>query len=105
MPVRDARRDAAADGAKESRSRRSDSPARPTGPKLGGCHAFPAGTNLAAQECGRMFGEFRRAGRVIQQIDVQIGAARPGDSPARSLYRRIPIFLAIPGIFVENWAS
>ena len=61
-------------------------------------------TNEAAQEYGLVFTELRRAGRVIQQIDMQIGAI------ARTLPNCFVItkdadLSAIPGISVENWAS
>jgi tRNA(fMet)-specific endonuclease VapC len=54
----------------------------------------------AAAEYGRIFTELKRAGRPIQQIDIQIGAiancivvSKDGD------------LSAISGITVENWAS
>jgi tRNA(fMet)-specific endonuclease VapC len=61
-------------------------------------------TNEAAEEYGHIFAEMRGAGRVIQQIDMQIGAI------ARTLPHCVVVskdadFLAIPGITVENWAS
>ena len=58
----------------------------------------------AAAEFGRIFAELKRAGRPIQQIDMQIGAI------ARTLPNCIVVskdsdLLAIPGLAVENWAS
>lgn len=58
----------------------------------------------AAEEYGRIFAELRRAGRRIQQVDMQIGAI------ARTLPNCIIVskdadFLAIPGVTVENWAT
>src|ERR1700722_3604019 len=58
----------------------------------------------AAEEYGRIFAEVRRAGRTIQQIDMQIGAI------ARTLPNCIVVskdydLLAIAGLTVENWAS
>ena len=58
----------------------------------------------AAEEYGRIFAELRRAGRTIQQIDMQIGAI------ARTLPNCIVVskdydLLAIAGLTVENWAS
>jgi tRNA(fMet)-specific endonuclease VapC len=58
----------------------------------------------AAAEYGRIFTELKRAGRPIQQIDMQIGAI------ARTLPNCIVVskdadLKAIPGITVENWAS
>jgi len=61
-------------------------------------------TTEAAEEYGRVFAELRRAGRPMQQIDMQIGAV------ARTLPNCIVVskdsdLWAIPGIAVENWAS
>ncbi len=61
-------------------------------------------TTAAAEEYGRIFAELRRAGRMIQQVDMQIGAV------ARTLPNCVVVskdadLSAIPGITVENWAS
>ena len=61
-------------------------------------------TNEAAEEFGRVFAELKRAGRPMQQIDIQIGAI------ARTLPNCVVVskdsdFQAISGITVENWAS
>ena len=61
-------------------------------------------TTEAAEEFGRVFAELKRAGRMIQQIDMQIGAI------ARTLPNCVVVskdsdFQAISGITVENWAS
>ena len=53
---------------------------------------------------GDIFAELRRSGRVIQQVDMQIGAI------ARTLPNCIIVskdsdFLAVPGVTVENWAT
>lgn len=61
-------------------------------------------TPEAAQEYGRIFAELRRAGRPMQQIDMQIGAV------ARNLPNCVVVtkdseLSAIPGITVENWAT
>ncbi len=58
----------------------------------------------AAEEYGRIFAELKRAGRRIQQIDMQIGAI------ARTLPHCVVVskdadLSAISGITVENWAS
>jgi tRNA(fMet)-specific endonuclease VapC len=58
----------------------------------------------AAEEYGRIFAELKRAGRVIQQIDMQIGAI------ARTLPNCVVVskdtdLAAIAGIALENWAS
>ncbi len=60
-------------------------------------------TAEAAEEYGRIFAELRRTGRIIQQIDLQIGAI------ARTLRNCIVVskdadLSAIPGTTVENWA-
>jgi tRNA(fMet)-specific endonuclease VapC len=56
------------------------------------------------REYGRLFAELRRAGRPMQQIDIQIGAL------ARTLPHCVIVskdsdLTAIPGATVENWAS
>ena len=61
-------------------------------------------TAECAEEYGRIFAELRRAGRIIQQVDMQIGAI------ARTLPNCIIVskdadLSAISGITVENWAS
>ena len=61
-------------------------------------------TSVAAEEYGRIFAELRRAGRIIQQVDMQIGAI------ARTLPHCVVVskdadLSAISGITVENWAS
>ena len=58
----------------------------------------------AAAEYGIIFAELRRTGRVIQQIDIQIGAI------ARTLPNCVVVskdadLSAISGITVENWAT
>lgn len=58
----------------------------------------------AAEEYGRIFTDLRRAGRIIQQVDMQIGAI------ARTLPNCVVVskdsdLSAISGITVENWAS
>ena len=61
-------------------------------------------TAVAAAEYGRIFIELKRAGRPIQQIDMQIGAI------ARTLPHCVVVskdadLSAIAGITVENWTS
>lgn len=61
-------------------------------------------TKDAAEEYGRIFIELRRAGRPMQQIDMQIGAI------ARTLPNCVVVskdsdLLAISGISVEKWDS
>ena len=61
-------------------------------------------TSAAAAEYGRLFAELRRAGRVIQQIDMQIGAI------ARTLSNCVVVtkdtdLVVIPGLAIENWAA
>ena len=58
----------------------------------------------AAQNFGRIFAELKRAGRMMQQVDIQIGAI------ARTLSNCVVVskdsdLQAIPGITVENWVS
>jgi len=58
----------------------------------------------AAAEYGAIFAELRRTGRVIQQIDMQVGAV------ARTLPNCVVVskdtdLSAISGITVENWAT
>jgi tRNA(fMet)-specific endonuclease VapC len=58
----------------------------------------------AAEEYGRVFAELKRAGRPMQQIDMQIGAI------ARTLPNCVVVtkdsdLSAIPGITVESWAE
>ena len=58
----------------------------------------------AAAEYGRIFIALKRAGRPMQQIDIQIGAI------ARTLPHCVIVskdsdLLAIPGATIENWAS
>jgi tRNA(fMet)-specific endonuclease VapC len=60
--------------------------------------------NEAAEEYGRIFFELRRAGRAIQQVDMQIGAI------ARTLPNCVVVskdgdLSEIPGLAVENWSS
>lgn len=61
-------------------------------------------TNDAAEEYGRIFAELRRTGRIIQQVDMQVGAI------ARTLPNCVVVskdadLAAITGLTVENWAS
>ena len=59
-------------------------------------------SNEAEAEYGRIFSELRRAGRIMQQVDIQIGAI------ARTLSNCIIVskdsdLKAISGASVENW--
>ena len=61
-------------------------------------------TNDAAEEFGRVFAELKRAGRSMQQIDIQIGAI------ARTLPNCIIVskdsdLSAILNVTIENWAT
>jgi tRNA(fMet)-specific endonuclease VapC len=61
-------------------------------------------TEEAAAEFGRIFAELKRAGRIIQQIDMQIGAiART--LPNCAIVSKDSDLVAIPGAIIENWAS
>ena len=58
----------------------------------------------AAEEFGRIFAELKRAGRPMQQVDIQIAAI------ARTLPNCVVVskdsdLSAVPGLSVENWAS
>ena len=58
----------------------------------------------AAEEYGRIFAELRRSGRIIQQIDMQIGAiART--IPDCVIVSKDGDLSAISGVKVENWAD
>ena len=60
-------------------------------------------TEEAALEFGRIYAELRRTGRVIQQIDMQIGAiART--LPNCTIVSKDSDLSVIPGARVENWA-
>lgn len=70
---------------------------------LKGLVAWPF-DRAAAEEYGRLFAFLRRAGRPMQQIDIQIAAI------ALSLGNCTVVtsdrdFDAIPGLIVEDWAS
>lgn len=61
-------------------------------------------TEEAAEEFGRIYAEMRRTGRVIQQIDTQIGAI------ARTLPNCVIVskdadLSTISGVTIENWAG
>ena len=61
-------------------------------------------TSAAAAEYGRVFAELRRTGRVIQQIDMRVGAI------ARTLPNCVVVtkdadLAVIPGLAIENWAA
>ena len=61
-------------------------------------------TTAAAEEYGRIFAELKRAGRRIQQVDMQIAAI------ARTLPNCVVVskdsdLAAVSGIIIENWAS
>jgi tRNA(fMet)-specific endonuclease VapC len=61
-------------------------------------------TAEAAEEYGRIFAELKLAGRLIQQIDMQIAAI------ARTLPNGVVVskdsdMLAVSGLRVEDWSS
>jgi tRNA(fMet)-specific endonuclease VapC len=59
-------------------------------------------TPEAAEQYGLIFAELRRASRIMQQIDIQIGAiARL--LPSCVIVSKDSDLLAIPGATVENW--
>lgn len=58
----------------------------------------------AAVEYGRIFTALKRAGRPIQQVDIQIGAiART--LPNCTVVTKDADLLTIPGPKIENWAT
>lgn len=61
-------------------------------------------TVQAAAEYGRIFMELRRAGRPMQQIDMQIGAIALTLSNCVIVTKDSDLS-AIPGVTVENWAT
>jgi tRNA(fMet)-specific endonuclease VapC len=70
---------------------------------LNGIRCWPF-DRLAAEEYGRIATELKRAGRIIDQIDIQIAAV------ARTLGNCIVVsadgdLSAVPGLPVENWAA
>ncbi len=70
---------------------------------LSGIVSWPF-TRQAAEEYGRLAAELKRAGRTIQQIDIQIAAI------ALTLGRCTVVtadsdFAAVPGLPTENWAA
>lgn len=61
-------------------------------------------TRAAAEEYGRIAAHLRRAGRGMQQVDMQVAAI------ARTLSQYVVVsedtdLLAVPGLSVVNWAS
>ena len=61
-------------------------------------------TEDAAAEFGRIFAELKRAGRPMQQIDMQI-AAIARTLPNCTVVSKDSDLLAVSGLTVENWAS
>ena len=58
----------------------------------------------AAEEFGRLFAVLRRAGRPMQQIDIQI-AAVAFSLGSCTVVTKDSDFSAVPGLSVENWAT
>lgn len=58
----------------------------------------------AAAEYGRVFSDLKRAGRAIQQVDMQV-AAIARTLPNCVIVSKDADFSVIPGIAVENWAT
>ncbi len=61
-------------------------------------------TAEAAAEYGRIFIELRRAGRPMQQIDIQI-AAIARTLPNCVIVSKDSDLRAVPGATIENWSS
>jgi tRNA(fMet)-specific endonuclease VapC len=58
----------------------------------------------AAEEFGRLFAVLRRAGRPMQQIDIQIAAVAFALGSC-TVVTKDGDFSAIPGLNVENWTT
>jgi tRNA(fMet)-specific endonuclease VapC len=70
---------------------------------LGGIRCWPF-DRLAAEAYGRIAAELKRAGRTIQQVDIQIAAIAVtlGNCTVVSADSDLA---ALPGLTVENWAA
>ena len=58
----------------------------------------------AAEEFGRLFAILRRAGRPMQQIDIQIASVALSLGSC-TVVTKDSDFSAVPGLDIENWAS
>lgn len=61
-------------------------------------------TRQAAEEYGRLAATLKRAGRAMQQVDIQI-AAIALTLGGRAVVSADADLVAVPGLNVENWAS
>ncbi len=61
-------------------------------------------TRDAAEEYGRLAAQLRRAGRTMQQVDIQVAAIALTLSQCTVVSEDTDLF-AVPGLTVENWAS
>jgi tRNA(fMet)-specific endonuclease VapC len=61
-------------------------------------------TREAADEYGRIAAELRRAGRSMQQVDIQVAAIARTLSQCTVVSEDSDLF-AVPGLSVVNWAS
>jgi tRNA(fMet)-specific endonuclease VapC len=70
---------------------------------LAGLSLWPY-TREAAEEYGRLAAQLRRAGRTMQQVDIQVAAIALTLSHCTVVSENTDLF-AVPGLTVENWAS
>src|SRR5271157_2991377 len=70
---------------------------------LAGLACWPY-TREAAEEYGRLAAQLRRAGRTIQQVDIQVAAIALTLSQC-SVVSEDTDLLAVPGLSIESWAS
>jgi len=61
-------------------------------------------TREAAEEYGRLAAQLRRAGRTMQQVDIQVAAIALTLSQC-SVVSEDTDLLAVPGLSIESWAS
>ena len=61
-------------------------------------------TRDAAEEYGRLAAQLRRAGRTMQQVNIQVAAIALTLSQCTVVSEDTDLF-AVPGLTVENWAS
>ena len=70
---------------------------------LAGLSLWPY-TRDAAEEYGRLAAQLRRAGRTMQQVNIQVAAIALTLSHCTVVSEDTDLF-AVPGLTVENWAS
>ena len=70
---------------------------------IAGLSSWPY-TREAAEEYGRLSAQLRRAGRTMQQVDMQVAAIALTLSQCTVVSEDSDL-LAVPGLNVENWAT